>query len=151
MVVLVCDLFFKSIGAGGIRPCSMPIGADQLSNKSEMNLESYFGWCYADASLNGSTVNVSCKLQLRRFALRDGGGSSRKPTFVSSPPSQYHEQTHCGRLPHTGSLISIWSTSDVAGDEGGSMPVLDVIASSIELPPETNSSSMNLHLHLQLL
>ncbi|GMI93791.1 nitrate transporter 1.11, NRT1/ PTR family 1.2 [Hibiscus trionum] len=53
MVVLVCALFFKSIGAGGIRPCSMPFGADQLSNTSKKNLESYFGWYYAAASLGG--------------------------------------------------------------------------------------------------
>ncbi|KAK8608446.1 hypothetical protein V6N13_023870 [Hibiscus sabdariffa] len=63
MAVLVCDLFFKSTGAGGIRPCSMPFGVDQLSNKSEMNLESYFGWYHADASLDGSLGFDSCCLR----------------------------------------------------------------------------------------
>ncbi|XWS20258.1 hypothetical protein CRYUN_Cryun31cG0085200 [Craigia yunnanensis] len=52
--ILVCALFFKSMGAGGIRPCSMPFGADQLSNSSEKTLESYFSWYYAAASLGGS-------------------------------------------------------------------------------------------------
>ncbi|KAE8705135.1 hypothetical protein F3Y22_tig00110430pilonHSYRG00309 [Hibiscus syriacus] len=54
MLILVCALFVKSIGAGGIRPCSMPFGADQLSNKSQKSLESYVGWYYAAASLGGS-------------------------------------------------------------------------------------------------
>ncbi|XP_022777177.1 protein NRT1/ PTR FAMILY 1.2-like [Durio zibethinus] len=52
--ILACALFFKSMGAGGIRPCSMPFGADQMSNKSEKSLESYFSWYYAAASLGGS-------------------------------------------------------------------------------------------------
>ncbi|XVE81599.1 hypothetical protein DITRI_Ditri15bG0077900 [Diplodiscus trichospermus] len=43
-----------SIGAGGIRPCSMPFGADQLGNHNEKTLESYFCWYYAAASLGGS-------------------------------------------------------------------------------------------------
>ncbi|XVE52068.1 hypothetical protein DITRI_Ditri02bG0091300 [Diplodiscus trichospermus] len=52
--IIVCALFFKSMGAGGIRPCSMPFGVDQLSNHSEKTLESYFSWYYAAASLGGS-------------------------------------------------------------------------------------------------
>ncbi|KAE8674113.1 Detected protein of unknown function [Hibiscus syriacus] len=54
MLILVCALFFKSIGAGGIRPCLMPFGADQLSNKSQNSLESYVSWYCAAASLGGS-------------------------------------------------------------------------------------------------
>ncbi|XVF86651.1 hypothetical protein PTKIN_Ptkin18bG0059500 [Pterospermum kingtungense] len=54
LAILICALFFKSIGAGGIRPCSMPFGAEQLSNRSEKALESYFSWYYAAATLGGS-------------------------------------------------------------------------------------------------
>ncbi|GKB88427.1 NRT1/ PTR family 1.2-like protein [Tanacetum coccineum] len=42
-----------SIGAGGIRPCSLAFGADQIdckdNPKRERLLESFFGWYYASA------------------------------------------------------------------------------------------------------
>ncbi|KFK38969.1 hypothetical protein AALP_AA3G183300 [Arabis alpina] len=44
-----------SIGSGGIRPCSLAFGADQLDNKdnpkNERVLESFFGWYYACSSV----------------------------------------------------------------------------------------------------
>ncbi|AEE75781.1 Protein NRT1/ PTR FAMILY 1.1 [Arabidopsis thaliana] len=44
-----------SIGSGGIRPCSLAFGADQLDNKenpkNERVLESFFGWYYASSSV----------------------------------------------------------------------------------------------------
>ncbi|CAN8288228.1 unnamed protein product [Cochlearia groenlandica] len=44
-----------SIGSGGIRPCSLAFGADQLDNKenpkNERVLESFFGWYYASSAL----------------------------------------------------------------------------------------------------
>ncbi|KAL3631911.1 hypothetical protein CASFOL_024895 [Castilleja foliolosa] len=46
-----------SIGAGGIRPCSLAFGADQLTNRennpnNERVLESFFGWYYASAAVS---------------------------------------------------------------------------------------------------
>uniref|UniRef100_A0A251UVP6 Putative proton-dependent oligopeptide transporter family n=1 Tax=Helianthus annuus TaxID=4232 RepID=A0A251UVP6_HELAN len=42
---------FMSIGAGGVRPCSLAFGADQIDSKDNAKrgrlLESFFGWFYA--------------------------------------------------------------------------------------------------------
>ncbi|KAI7752559.1 hypothetical protein M8C21_016971 [Ambrosia artemisiifolia] len=44
---------FMSIGAGGVRPCSLAFGADQIDSKDnskrERMLESFFGWYYSTA------------------------------------------------------------------------------------------------------
>lgn len=49
-------LSFALIYAGGIRPCSLAFGADQIDNrensKNKRVLESYFGWYYASAALS---------------------------------------------------------------------------------------------------
>lgn len=54
-LVLLCSFILLSIGAGGIRPCSMAFGADQIDNKENpMNqkmLERFFGWYYASAAV----------------------------------------------------------------------------------------------------
>ncbi|XP_021610493.2 protein NRT1/ PTR FAMILY 1.2 [Manihot esculenta] len=51
MAILVISMGLVSIGAGGIRPCSLAFGADQLVKRSDSKnkglLESYFGWYYA--------------------------------------------------------------------------------------------------------
>ncbi|KAF2301193.1 hypothetical protein GH714_020753 [Hevea brasiliensis] len=55
MAVLVSSMSLVSIGAGGIRPCSLAFGADQLDNRSDPKnqrvLESYFGWYYASTAI----------------------------------------------------------------------------------------------------
>ncbi|XP_050234332.1 protein NRT1/ PTR FAMILY 1.2 [Mercurialis annua] len=55
MTMLLSSMAFISIGAGGIRPCSLAFGADQLDNKANPNnervLESYFGWYYASTAI----------------------------------------------------------------------------------------------------
>ncbi|OMO66765.1 Proton-dependent oligopeptide transporter family [Corchorus olitorius] len=61
MAILITALVLMAIGAGGIRTNSMPFGADQLTNKSEKILESYFSWYFAAANLGislGLTVVV---------------------------------------------------------------------------------------------
>ncbi|KAL7140157.1 hypothetical protein ABFS83_09G103500 [Erythranthe nasuta] len=56
--LLFTSFALMSIGAGGIRPCSLAFGADQLDKnnnnlKNNTNtLESYFGWYYASASVS---------------------------------------------------------------------------------------------------
>ncbi|EEF46428.1 protein NRT1/ PTR FAMILY 1.2 [Ricinus communis] len=56
ITMLLSSMAFISIGAGGIRPCSLAFGADQLDNKSnpknERILESYFGWYYASTAIS---------------------------------------------------------------------------------------------------
>ena len=56
MAVLVLSLSFISIGAGGIRPCSLAFGADQVDKrdhpKNERVLERFFNWYYASAAVS---------------------------------------------------------------------------------------------------
>ncbi|KAL3632971.1 hypothetical protein CASFOL_025955 [Castilleja foliolosa] len=57
LTFLLSSFGLMSIGAGGIRPCSLAFGADQLTNRKnntnqERVLESYFGWYYASAAVS---------------------------------------------------------------------------------------------------
>ncbi|KAL8252405.1 hypothetical protein R6Q59_036098 [Mikania micrantha] len=51
--LLFSSFAFISIGAGGVRPCSLAFGADQIDSKDnpkrERVLESFFGWYYSTA------------------------------------------------------------------------------------------------------
>ncbi|KAK9069749.1 hypothetical protein SSX86_010143 [Deinandra increscens subsp. villosa] len=51
--LLFSSFAFMSIGAGGVRPCSLAFGADQIDSKDnpkrERVLESFFGWYYSTA------------------------------------------------------------------------------------------------------
>ncbi|KAL7616400.1 protein NRT1/ PTR FAMILY 1.2-like [Lactuca sativa] len=51
--LLFLAFMFMSVGAGGVRPCSLAFGADQIDRKDnpkrERVLESFFGWYYATA------------------------------------------------------------------------------------------------------
>lgn len=53
--LLYSSFALMSIGAGGVRPCSLAFGADQLDKrdnpKNERVLESFFSWYYASAAL----------------------------------------------------------------------------------------------------
>ncbi|GJZ72072.1 NRT1/ PTR family protein 1.2, partial [Tanacetum coccineum] len=48
---LIFAFIFISMGSGGVRPCSLAFGAEQIDNKNNVNneraLESFFGWYYA--------------------------------------------------------------------------------------------------------
>ncbi|XP_062088780.1 protein NRT1/ PTR FAMILY 1.2-like [Humulus lupulus] len=50
-LLLYSSFFVMSIGAGGIRPCSMAFGADQLDQpekpENERNIQIFFSWYYA--------------------------------------------------------------------------------------------------------
>ncbi|KDP37260.1 hypothetical protein JCGZ_06316 [Jatropha curcas] len=56
LTMLFSSMALMSIGAGGIRPCSLAYGADQIDNRSnpknERVLESYFGWYYASTAVS---------------------------------------------------------------------------------------------------
>ena len=56
MPVLVVSFVLMSIGAGGIRPCSLAFGADQLDKrddpKNKRVLERFFNWYYASAAVS---------------------------------------------------------------------------------------------------
>ncbi|KAL5575183.1 hypothetical protein UlMin_016882 [Ulmus minor] len=56
MTFLVSAFALISIGAGGIRPCSLAFGADQLYKrddpKNERVMESFFSWYYASAAVS---------------------------------------------------------------------------------------------------
>lgn len=63
LIVLCSSFALMSIGAGGIRACSLAFGADQLelngSLKSSRALESYFSWFYVSASF-AALLALSC-------------------------------------------------------------------------------------------
>ncbi|XP_057474208.1 protein NRT1/ PTR FAMILY 1.2-like isoform X1 [Actinidia eriantha] len=52
---LISSFFIMSIGAGGIRPCSLAFGADQVDQRSNPNnmrvLERFFSWYYASTAI----------------------------------------------------------------------------------------------------
>ncbi|XWS16318.1 hypothetical protein CRYUN_Cryun34aG0074900 [Craigia yunnanensis] len=56
MTLLISSLVLISTGAGGVRPCSLAFGADQLDRrdnpKNDRVLESFFGWYYASAAIS---------------------------------------------------------------------------------------------------
>lgn len=56
MTLLFSSFALISIGAGGIRPCSLAFGADQLNRRDNPNnervLESFFGWYYASSAIS---------------------------------------------------------------------------------------------------
>ncbi|GMI82081.1 nitrate transporter 1.11, NRT1/ PTR family 1.2 [Hibiscus trionum] len=56
MTLLFSSFVLISIGAGGVRPCSLAFGADQLDRrdnpKNDRVLESFFGWYYASAAIS---------------------------------------------------------------------------------------------------
>ncbi|KAI3766609.1 hypothetical protein L2E82_16673 [Cichorium intybus] len=52
---LIFAFVFISLGSGGVRPCSLAFGAEQIDDKrnpkNERALESFFGWYYAAAAI----------------------------------------------------------------------------------------------------
>lgn len=56
LFLLLSSFALISIGAGGIRPCSLAFGADQIDKRENSRnmrvLERYFGWYYASAALS---------------------------------------------------------------------------------------------------
>ncbi|KAK0597656.1 hypothetical protein LWI29_027291 [Acer saccharum] len=56
MAILLSSFALMSIGAGGVRPCSLAFGADQFNRRDDPNndrvLESFFGWYYASAAVS---------------------------------------------------------------------------------------------------
>ncbi|KAJ7973833.1 Protein NRT1/ PTR FAMILY 1.2 like [Quillaja saponaria] len=56
LMLLYSSFALMSIGAGGIRPCSLVFGADQINNhdnpKNEKILQSFFNWYYASVGLS---------------------------------------------------------------------------------------------------
>lgn len=56
LLLLFTSFVLMSIGAAGIRPCSMAFGADQLNNpdnpKNARVLQSFFNWYYASVGIS---------------------------------------------------------------------------------------------------
>lgn len=56
LTLLAASFTLMSIGAGGIRPCTLAFGADQIDRRDDPNnkriLERFFGWYYASASFS---------------------------------------------------------------------------------------------------
>ncbi|KAG1347527.1 protein NRT1/ PTR FAMILY 2.9 [Cocos nucifera] len=54
LVVLLCSFGLLAIGAGGIRPCNLPFGADQFDPHTESGrrgIDSFFNWYYFSFTL----------------------------------------------------------------------------------------------------
>ncbi|KAE8656978.1 Protein NRT1/ PTR FAMILY 1.1 [Hibiscus syriacus] len=56
MTLMFSSFVLIAIGAGGVRPCSLAFGADQLDRRDDSRndrvLESFFGWYYASAAIS---------------------------------------------------------------------------------------------------
>ncbi|CAN0901540.1 Protein NRT1/ PTR FAMILY 1.1 [Linum grandiflorum] len=56
LTLLFTSFVLMAIGAGGIRPCSLAFGADQLNNPSSPNnertLQTFFSWYYASVGIS---------------------------------------------------------------------------------------------------
>ncbi|XP_044464853.1 protein NRT1/ PTR FAMILY 1.2-like [Mangifera indica] len=56
LMILYSSFVLMAIGAGGIRPCSLAFGADQLCNPNDPNnerlLQSFFNWYYASVGIS---------------------------------------------------------------------------------------------------
>ncbi|KAF4384773.1 hypothetical protein F8388_002932 [Cannabis sativa] len=56
LVLLLYSFILMSVGAGGIRPCSLAFGADQLDKPENPNnkriLQSFFNWYYASVGIS---------------------------------------------------------------------------------------------------
>lgn len=56
LLLLISAFVLMSIGTGGIRPCSLAFGADQLDERKpnrQRMLQSYFSWYYASVAVSG--------------------------------------------------------------------------------------------------
>eukprot|EP00262_Sarcandra_glabra_P006304 TRINITY_DN1846_c0_g1_i4.p1 TRINITY_DN1846_c0_g1~~TRINITY_DN1846_c0_g1_i4.p1 ORF type:complete len:161 (-),score=20.26 TRINITY_DN1846_c0_g1_i4:221-703(-) len=67
LTLLYSSFALMSIGVGGIRPCSLSFGADQLSRPENPNndrvLQSFFSWYYASFAALLTTVIVIVYIQ----------------------------------------------------------------------------------------
>ncbi|KAF7813853.1 protein NRT1/ PTR FAMILY 1.2-like [Senna tora] len=56
LLFLLSSLFLMSIGAGGIRPCSLAFAADQINNpenpRNESIMKSFFNWYYVSVGIS---------------------------------------------------------------------------------------------------
>ncbi|XP_019447225.1 PREDICTED: protein NRT1/ PTR FAMILY 1.1-like [Lupinus angustifolius] len=56
ILFLCCSLALMAFGAGGVRPCSLAFGADQINNpenpQNERILKSFFNWYYVSVGLS---------------------------------------------------------------------------------------------------
>ncbi|KAG7023590.1 Protein NRT1/ PTR FAMILY 1.2, partial [Cucurbita argyrosperma subsp. argyrosperma] len=71
LMLLYFAFLLMSIGAGGIRPCSLAFGADQLEKpgnpKNERTMQSFFNWYYATVGVS-VTVSVLFMVYLQNAA-----------------------------------------------------------------------------------
>ncbi|KAE8700682.1 hypothetical protein F3Y22_tig00110556pilonHSYRG00569 [Hibiscus syriacus] len=81
IATLISALFFKSIGAGGFKPCSMPFGADQLTNKNERSWRAIS----AAASLGGSFGLTLVVHIIRVYGWNIGYGTCAFLMLLSTP------------------------------------------------------------------
>ncbi|TYG75923.1 hypothetical protein ES288_D03G071800v1 [Gossypium darwinii] len=131
MSLLISSFVLISIGAGGVRPCSLAFGADQLDQrdnpKNDRVLESFFGWYYASAaiSLNPSKSLLTGFLQVMvvayknrnlTFPLPDSTGSyhHRRDSNIAAP-------THKLRFLNKACIIKN-PGQDIASDGSASNP-----------------------------
>lgn len=67
MGVLILSLVLLTIGAGGVRPCSLPFGVDQFdktTEKGRRELTRFFNWYYATSTL-GAVVALTFIIYLQ--------------------------------------------------------------------------------------
>ncbi|CAN1824853.1 Protein NRT1/ PTR FAMILY 1.3 [Linum perenne] len=89
LALLFSALALMSIGAGGIRPCSLAFGADQVDNranpaKNKRILETFFGWYYASTALSVLIALTAVVYIQDRFGWRLGFGIPVILMFLSA-------------------------------------------------------------------
>lgn len=63
VVYLLSSFMLLVIGAGSIRPCSLPFGLDQFNPATESgkrDIKSFFSWYYFTTTVCGDSFNVQC-------------------------------------------------------------------------------------------
>ncbi|KAL5729151.1 hypothetical protein ACHQM5_002140 [Ranunculus cassubicifolius] len=88
LTLLFASFVLMSVGSGGIRPCSMAFGADQLNNESNPNnkrvMQSFFNWYYASISVSIMiAITVIVYIQ-DRYGWKIGFGVPVSIMFVST-------------------------------------------------------------------
>lgn len=71
LLILFSAFALMSIGAGGIRPCSLAFGADQFDDpehpQNERRLQTFFNWYYASVGLS-ITISVTVIVYIQNAA-----------------------------------------------------------------------------------
>ncbi|CAN1824857.1 Protein NRT1/ PTR FAMILY 1.1 [Linum perenne] len=152
LALLFSALALMSIGAGGIRPCSLAFGADQVDNranpaKNKRILETFFGWYYASTALSVLIALTAVVYIQDRFGWRLGFGIpvilmflSALLFLVASPFYVKHKATMNGLATNPWRLCTV----DQVEELKAIIKVIPIWSSGIMLSINTSQTSFPL-------